>query len=174
MFGITYRSYHMIIVCRFWCIKWLLVIGLVVAFFFIPDGSNYAFSQGLCHPLPPPQHTDSQHFLPLQLCWVLVLRDPSSLFWLKWFYWSTLPTPGLRLGKSFCHQSIWQQPHMYTHSALVHFFYRIGYAEENDIAATCKLEELNLPTYARSWEGTYRTDIGTFYYSKVSDKSRNT
>ena len=44
MFGMT--TNHVIFVCRFWCIKWLLVIGLVVAFFFIPDGSNYTFSQG--------------------------------------------------------------------------------------------------------------------------------
>ena len=83
-------------------------------------------------PSQPPQHTDPQHFLPLKPCWVLVLQDLSSLFWLKWFYWSTLPTPGLKLGKSFCYQSICQQPHMYTYSAVVHFFYRIGYAEEND------------------------------------------
>jgi len=27
----------------FWCIKWLVVIGLVVAFFFIPEGANYTF-----------------------------------------------------------------------------------------------------------------------------------
>ena len=47
---------HVTIVCSFWCIKWLLVIGLVVAFFFIPDGSNYTFSQGLCHPSPPNLH----------------------------------------------------------------------------------------------------------------------
>lgn len=30
----------------FWLIKWLFVIGLVVAFFFIPDGSNLYFSRG--------------------------------------------------------------------------------------------------------------------------------
>jgi len=29
----------------FWCIKWLLVIGLIVAFFFIPDGGNLIFSR---------------------------------------------------------------------------------------------------------------------------------
>ena len=40
------QSCHVTFVCRFWCIKWLLVIGLVVAFFFIPDGANYTFSQG--------------------------------------------------------------------------------------------------------------------------------
>ena len=46
---------HVIIMSRFWCIKWLLVIGLVVAFFFIPDGSNYTFSQG--YPYPHTAHT---------------------------------------------------------------------------------------------------------------------
>lgn len=30
----------------FWLFKWLFVIGLVVAFFFIPDGSNLIFSRG--------------------------------------------------------------------------------------------------------------------------------
>ena len=30
----------------FWVFKWLFVIGLVVAFFFIPDGSNLYFSRG--------------------------------------------------------------------------------------------------------------------------------
>lgn len=32
----------------FWCIKWLVVIGLVIAFFFIPDGQNFYFSRGIC------------------------------------------------------------------------------------------------------------------------------
>lgn len=31
--------------CSFWCIKWLVVLGLVVAFFFIPDGGRFAFSK---------------------------------------------------------------------------------------------------------------------------------
>jgi len=31
------------LVYSFWCIKWLVVIGLVVAFFFIPEGANYTF-----------------------------------------------------------------------------------------------------------------------------------
>ena len=56
-----------IIVCRFWCIKWLVVLGLVVAFFFIPDGSNYAFSQGFCHPLPTPLSPSPSPPLPLPL-----------------------------------------------------------------------------------------------------------
>lgn len=30
----------------FWVFKWLFVIGLVVGFFFIPDGSNLYFSRG--------------------------------------------------------------------------------------------------------------------------------
>lgn len=30
----------------FWIFKWLFVIGLVIAFFFIPEGSNFVFSQG--------------------------------------------------------------------------------------------------------------------------------
>ena len=30
---------------RFWCIKWVIVIGVVVAYFFIPDGTNLAFSR---------------------------------------------------------------------------------------------------------------------------------
>lgn len=30
----------------FWCIKWLLVVGVIIAFFFIPDGSNLYFSRG--------------------------------------------------------------------------------------------------------------------------------
>ena len=29
----------------FWLIKWLFVIGLVVAFFFIPEGANLVFSR---------------------------------------------------------------------------------------------------------------------------------
>lgn len=29
----------------FWFFKWLLVIGLIVAFFFIPEGSNFYFSR---------------------------------------------------------------------------------------------------------------------------------
>lgn len=29
----------------FWCIKWLVVSVLVIAYFFIPDGSNFAFSK---------------------------------------------------------------------------------------------------------------------------------
>lgn len=33
----------------FWCIKWLLVIGLVIAFFFIPDGQNFIFSRSMCY-----------------------------------------------------------------------------------------------------------------------------
>lgn len=32
----------------FWFFKWLFVIGLVVAFFFIPDGSNFIFSKSKC------------------------------------------------------------------------------------------------------------------------------
>ena len=32
----------------FWCFKWLVVIGLIVAFFFIPDGSNFYFSRSKC------------------------------------------------------------------------------------------------------------------------------
>lgn len=31
----------------FWFFKWLFVIGLVVAFFFIPDGQNFYFSTGM-------------------------------------------------------------------------------------------------------------------------------
>ena len=31
----------------FWFFKWLVVIGLVVAFFFIPDGSKFIFSTGI-------------------------------------------------------------------------------------------------------------------------------
>jgi hypothetical protein len=31
----------------FWFFKWLFVIGLTVAFFFIPDGSNLIFSRGM-------------------------------------------------------------------------------------------------------------------------------
>lgn len=31
----------------FWFFKWLFVIGLTVAFFFIPDGSNLIFSRGI-------------------------------------------------------------------------------------------------------------------------------
>lgn len=30
----------------FWFFKWLFVIGLIIAFFFIPDGSNFYFSRG--------------------------------------------------------------------------------------------------------------------------------
>ena len=30
----------------FWVFKWLFAIGLVVGFFFIPDGDNFYFSQG--------------------------------------------------------------------------------------------------------------------------------
>ncbi len=30
----------------FWLFKWLFVIGLVVAFFFIPDGKDRIFSTG--------------------------------------------------------------------------------------------------------------------------------
>jgi hypothetical protein len=29
----------------FWCIKWLVVFGLIVAFFFIPDGNEFVFSK---------------------------------------------------------------------------------------------------------------------------------
>lgn len=48
---------------RFWIFKWLFVIGLVIAFFFIPEGSNFVFSRGMyviwcfyvcdCGMLPP-------------------------------------------------------------------------------------------------------------------------
>jgi len=31
----------------FWLFKWLFVIGVVVGFFFIPDGSNFVFSKGI-------------------------------------------------------------------------------------------------------------------------------
>ena len=31
----------------FWFFKWIFVIGLIIAFFFIPDGSNFYFSRGL-------------------------------------------------------------------------------------------------------------------------------
>lgn len=31
----------------FWVFKWLFVIGLIIAFFFIPDGSNFYFSRGM-------------------------------------------------------------------------------------------------------------------------------
>lgn len=31
----------------FWFFKWLFVISLVVAFFFIPDGANLVFSRGI-------------------------------------------------------------------------------------------------------------------------------
>ena len=65
-------------------------------------------------PFPP---TDSQSFPPLQLSWVLALLAPSSLFWFKWFYWLTLPTPGLKLGKDLCHSFI--RPRTATH---VHLF----------------------------------------------------
>ena len=30
----------------FWVFKWLFVIGMIVAFFFIPDGQNFYFSRG--------------------------------------------------------------------------------------------------------------------------------
>ena len=30
----------------FWFFKWLFVFGLIIAFFFIPDGSNFYFSRG--------------------------------------------------------------------------------------------------------------------------------
>lgn len=34
---------------RFWIFKWLFVIGLVIAFFFIPEGSNFVFSRGMSY-----------------------------------------------------------------------------------------------------------------------------
>ena len=33
---------------RFWCIKYLIVIGIITAFFFIPTGDDYIFSKGEC------------------------------------------------------------------------------------------------------------------------------
>ena len=66
MFGMVIG--HVITVCRFWCIKWLLVIGLVVAFFFIPDGSNYTFSQGYPYLYTHSTHTHAApHFSPSSL-----------------------------------------------------------------------------------------------------------
>ncbi len=29
---------------RFWCIKWLVVIAVTIAFFFIPEGDDFIFS----------------------------------------------------------------------------------------------------------------------------------
>lgn len=31
---------------RFWLFKWLAAIGLVVGFFYIPEGENFIFSRG--------------------------------------------------------------------------------------------------------------------------------
>ena len=40
------EQWYVLCVYRFWFFKWLLVIGLIIAFFFIPEGSNFIFSQG--------------------------------------------------------------------------------------------------------------------------------
>lgn len=109
-------SSHAFVHCvsfRFWFIKFLILVGITVGAFYIPDGTfntgtafsfkTYRCSIFLLYQWVKMSHRHKRQSLTrfnvfLQFGTILVQLVPLSSSWCSWFCWWTLLTPGTRVG----------------------------------------------------------------------------